>query len=133
MDAVVEFLLKYRPAAFARGTLAYDPVAPVWLMLAMAALAAAMALWGVARSGRSVTPLARLTLASLRLGALALLAWGLCRPVLVVAESLKQRNVVAVLVDDSRSMRIADVDGLPRADQVRRMAGGPARSTRPST
>ena len=125
MDAVVEFLFKYRPAAFSRGTLAYDPVVPVWVVLAMAALAAALALLGAARSGRSVTPLARLTLVSLRLGSVALLAWALCRPVLVVAESLRQRNVVAVLVDDSRSMRIADVEGRPRADQVRRLAGGP--------
>jgi uncharacterized membrane protein len=123
VDAVVEFLLKYRPAAFSRGTLAYDPLIPVWAVLALAALGAALALWTLARPGRSLTSLSRLTLATLRLGTVAVLAWCLCRPVLVVAESLKQRNVVAVLVDDSRSMRIADVNGAPRAATARALAG----------
>ena len=34
------------------------------------------------------------------------------RTVLVVSEAVPQRNVVGVLVDDSRSMRIADLDGV---------------------
>ncbi len=125
MDAVVEFLLKYRPAAFSRGTLAYDPLIPVRAVLLLAALGAALALWTLARPGRSITSLSRLTLATLRLGTVAVMAWCLCRPVLVVAESLKQRNVVAVLVDDSRSMRIADVNGAPRSTALRTLAGGP--------
>ncbi len=125
MDAVVEFLLKYRPAAFTRGTLAYDPVLPIWVVLTIASVAGAMALWNVGRPGRSLSTSARATLGALRLASVALLAWCLCRPVLVVAESLAQRNVVAVLVDDSRSMRIADVKGAPRATALRALAGGP--------
>jgi len=124
VDAVVEFLLKYRPAAFTRGTLAYDPVIPVWAILALAVIGVALALWSLGRPGRALTRFDRATLATLRLGTVALLAWCLCRPVLVVAESLEQRNVVAVLVDDSRSMRIADVDGASRATTVRALAGG---------
>jgi uncharacterized membrane protein len=123
VDAVIEFLLKYRPAAFARGTLAYDPVIPVWIVLVIAALAAALALWTVSRPGRPLTAVSRAVLGTLRLGAVALLAWCLCRPVLVVAESLRQRNVVAVLIDDSRSMRIADVNDKPRASSVQSLAG----------
>ena len=125
MDAVVEFLLKYRPAAFERGLLAYDPVLPVWVVLAIAVAAAVVALATVVRPGRSLGTATRGSLGALRLGTIALLAWALCRPVLVVAESLGQRNVVAVLVDDSRSMRIADVDDAPRSAQVRSLAGGP--------
>ncbi len=124
MDAVAEFLLKYRPAAFARGTLAYDPVLPIGVVLAIAALAIALALFAIARTGGGIGVGTRITLGSLRLGTIALLAWCLCRPVLVVAESLAQRNVVAVLIDDSRSMRIADVNGSPRAAVVRALAGG---------
>lgn len=124
MDAVVEFLLKYRPAAFARGTLAYDLRLPVWAVIALAAAAAGLALWGLARPGRPLSVAARTTLGALRVATVALLAWCLCRPVLVVAETLTQRNVVAVLVDDSRSMRIADVNEQPRAVQVRALAGG---------
>ena len=125
MDAVVEFLLKYRPAAFASGTLDHDPVLPVWGVLLLAATAAAVALWNLiphrARTAAPTLPL----LGVLRVATIALLAWCLCRPVLVVAEALSQRNVVAVLLDDSRSMRIADVDGVPRATTIRTLAGGP--------
>ena len=124
VDAVVEFLLKYRPAAFARGTLAYDPVLPIRVVLAIAAVTMALALFAIARTGRGIGAGTRITLGSLRLGIVALLAWCLCRPVLVVAESLAQRNVVAVLVDDSRSMRIADVNGAPRSATIRTLAGG---------
>jgi uncharacterized membrane protein len=123
VDAVVEFFLKYRPAAFARGALAYDPRLPIWGVLLLAALAAALALWGLARSRTPPSGSTRLTLGALRLASIALLAWCLCRPVLVVAESLTQRNVVAVLVDDSRSMRIADVNAAPRAAIARSLAG----------
>ncbi len=125
MDAVVEFLLKYRPAAFANGTLAFDPVLPVWAVLLIASTAAGVALWNLARQSGRLTGTSRALLGTLRLATVALLAWCLCRPVLVVAEALSQRNVVAVLLDDSRSMRIADVDGAPRATTIRTLAGGP--------
>jgi uncharacterized membrane protein len=39
----------------------------------------------------------------------------LCRPLLVVPTVVPQQSFVAVLVDDSQSMRIADVDGEPRS------------------
>ena len=125
MDAVVEFFLKYRPAAFARGSLAFDPLLPIWAVLALAALAAALAVWGLFRAFPSLTPLRRVALGVMRFGTIGLLALCLCRPVLVVAESLEQRNVVAVLVDDSRSMRIADVSEQPRSATVQALAGGP--------
>jgi uncharacterized membrane protein len=125
VDAVVEFLLKYRPAAFTRGSLAYDPVVPTWIVLAVAALASALVLWTIIRPGRPLARLTRISLGALRLAAIALMAWCLCRPVLVVAESLTQRNVVAVLVDDSRSMRIPDVNGAPRSATITSLAGGP--------
>lgn len=123
MDAVVEFLLKYRPSAFARGTLAYDaPIAP-WIIVAIAIIAAALALAALRRAAALTSPTMRTGIAALRSGAIALLAWCLCRPVLVVAEALAQRNVVAVLVDDSRSMRVADMSGGPRTQTVQTLAG----------
>jgi len=132
VDAVVEFLLKFRPAAFARGALAFDPITPVWLVVALALLAAALAWWSVFRGGAHLATGEKILLGSLRSGVIGLLAWCLCRPVLVVAESLALRNVVAVLVDDSRSMRVKDVDGAARSSVVRRLAGGPDSALRNS-
>ncbi|MBI3789718.1 MAG: hypothetical protein HY275_02435 [Gemmatimonadetes bacterium] len=124
VDALAEFLFKYRPAAFARGALGADPVVPVLLVVALASAVAGLGLWALARQASHEAPRIRGTLGGLRVAAIALLAWCLCRPVLVVAESVAQRNVVAVLVDDSRSMRIADVGGQTRAQAALRLAGG---------
>ena len=49
----------------------------------------------------------RIVLTSLRIAALALVLFCLFRPTLVVRAAVNQQNVVAVLLDDSRSMQIA--------------------------
>ena len=62
-------------------------------------------------------------LLALRLPGLAIVVVALMHPILVVSEAVPQRNVVGVLVDDSRSMRIADLSGTTRADAVRHLLG----------
>ena len=44
---------------------------------------------------------------------------------LLLSAAVPQRNYVGVLIDDSRSMRIADRDGKPRSDWVEHAFGGP--------
>ena len=61
----------------------------------------------------------RVVLTSLRLLALAVVLYCLFRPTLVVRESVDQQNVVAVVLDDSRSMQIHDQDNQPRGQFVR--------------
>ena len=68
-------------------------------------------------------PRDRAVLLALRLAALAIVVVALLHPILVVSEAVPQRNVVGVLVDDSRSMRIADLNGTTRADAVRHLLG----------
>ena len=123
LESVGTFLFKYRPVVFDRGELAFATAWPVVLALVALGLAIpALASYGRAR-GRA-TRRDRAVLAALR--ALALVILGLClaRPVVVVSEAVPQRNVLGVLVDDSRSMRIADVGGKPRADWIRARLGG---------
>ncbi|PYR66576.1 MAG: hypothetical protein DMF88_15805, partial [Acidobacteria bacterium] len=55
----------------------------------------------------------------LRMAALGLVVFCLFRPTLVVKAAIPQQNVVAVLMDDSRSMQIGDWDGKPRAEFLR--------------
>ena len=65
----------------------------------------------------------RIVLAGLRVALITLIAVCLFRPVLVVKAAVEQQNFVAVLLDDSRSMQIADHNGEPRANFVRQEFG----------
>ncbi len=107
MDQLFTFFFKYRPAAFARGTLGFEPPGPWWLAALVGAAALALGATFYLRSARLATR-DRLVLAGLRAGALAVLVVCLSGPVLLVATAVPQRNVVAVLIDDSRSMGIRD-------------------------
>jgi hypothetical protein len=67
----------------------------------------------------------RLVLGALRVAALAVVVFCLFRPMLLLSEAVPQRNYVGVLIDDSRSMQIADRDGRARRDWVAHAFGGP--------
>ena len=60
-----------------------------------------------------------MTLAAIRLAILAIILVCMFRPLLVVRAAVPQQNFLGVLLDDSRSMQIADVDGQPRASFVK--------------
>jgi len=124
LDAGLELLLKYRPALYAQGRVSFDAPPPAMVALGVGgAVVAALVVWTYrhAAAGRSARE--RATLTALRLAALGLLVACLMRPVLVLSASVPRRNTVAVLVDDSRSMRVRDWDGRPRADFPRDALG----------
>ncbi len=113
LDRLFEIVFKYRPVVFGQGDLALasaEPAVPVTL----AAIAAAVAVWAYVRAKDQASRGARGFLLGLRLAALAVLLLVLLRPVLVVRAVEPQRNVLAVLVDDSRSLSIPDPSGRPR-------------------
>ena len=58
----------------------------------------------------------RLALATLRIAILGLVIFSLCQPVLVLHTVVPQQSFVALVLDDSASMQIADVDGAGRGD-----------------
>ena len=115
MDALFELLFKYRPMVWERGDLAFTPP-PTWLAAAAIVLAlAAAATYVRARvrpPGEAVTPAGapgtKLALAGIRVALLAVLLALLARPVLLIPTIVPQQNYLAVLVDDSRSMRLDD-------------------------
>jgi uncharacterized membrane protein len=114
MDGVVAWLFKYPPVLFEQGHLRWG--AP-WLIpaavLAGGLLVVALA-YGRARVRRGGA--GRWPLAALRVGVVVLFAWVVGRPMLVVSTVIPQENALAILVDDSRSMQIADQDGHARAE-----------------
>ncbi len=107
--SVFELLFKVRPVAFESGTFGFEaahPVVVLALALGLAAAAAATYLRCRSRAGsRRVS-----ALAALRLLVVTLLAFALLRPVLRVRAVVPGENFLAVLIDDSRSMRLADGD-----------------------
>ena len=124
-EALFSFLFKYRPAVFAQGDLTFgSPASVIGLVLVAAALGVPAVLTYARVRGKS-TRRDRLVLGGLRAAAIGLLVLCLFRPMLLLSAAVPQRNYVGVLIDDSRSMQIADVDGKPRSDFVRHQFGGP--------
>ena len=115
---VFEFLFKYRPVVFERGDLS---LAVPWWGVILVFLGLGAVVWFALqyrRIGPTIEARDRWVLMALRAAALGVLAFLLLRPVLLVSTVVPRRNFVAVLLDDSRSMRVADEDGETRAQRV---------------
>lgn len=121
-----EFLFKYPPAAYANGHFVFLASWPAhWAAAALAVVFVALAFQFRRRPPRPASlPTARRALLWLLQGGfLALLLLLLWQPALSVAVLKPQQNVIAVLVDDSRSMLMRDPDG-SRLQQARRILQG---------
>jgi uncharacterized membrane protein len=121
-ESLFQFLFVYRPAVFRQGDFRFSPPAGMSFaaIVIVAALVLAFVSYRVLRS--RVEWRRRGVLALLRVAALAVILFCLFRPVLVVKAAVTQQNVVGVLIDDSRSMQIAD-EGGTRGEFVRRTFG----------
>ncbi len=125
LQALFAFLFKYRPSVFQQGDLAFGaPVSVVVLVLVALALGLP-ALISYRRARGRATGRDRWVLLALRTAALLVLVACLFRPMLLLSAAVPQRNFVGVLIDDSRSMQIADRDGKPRDDFVKQQVADP--------
>jgi uncharacterized membrane protein len=95
LESAFQLLFKYRPAVFAEGELAFGVAGPALLALAAAAVAFTASFYTYRTVGGHAT-------------ALLVVLVCLFRPMLLLSAPVPQRNFVGVLVDDSRSMQIAD-------------------------
>ena len=107
---------------FEQGDLGFSPPWPAAIAVVAVLVAMGASVWVDSRSART-TNRSRAALLALRLSALAVFLFALLRPVLVVRTVEAQRNVLAVLVDGSRSMAVADLDAKPRSAFVRDALG----------
>ena len=109
-----EFFFKYPTAIFAKGKFVLLSPWPVWVLALLIVAAGAGLYWNMRRRQHAVISNARTTVIWLAQTAMiALLLFMLWHPALSVARLRPQQNVVAVLIDHSRSMGIAD-DGKTR-------------------
>ena len=122
-EPLFEFLFKYRPLIFEQGELALRASWVGLLALGAAAGAGYLTLRTYLAVRGNSQPLDRAVLTAIRIAALGVLAFCLLRPVLVLSSVVPQENFLGVLIDDSRSMQIADRDETPRYEFVRRQLG----------
>ena len=108
-----EFLFKYPPAIFEKGKFVLLSGWPVWLLALLIAAAAAGLFWNMRRRHGLLTNARSIVIWLAQTALIALILLMLWHPAISVARLRPQQNVVAVLVDHSRSMGIAD-DGKPR-------------------
>jgi len=95
-------------------------IALPWWTLVLVAAAIGVVAWGCyAGAIVPLPPRRRAALSALRALTLLLLIACLLRPVRVVPPAASTDAVVPILVDASRSMRVADVDGMTRIDAAR--------------
>jgi uncharacterized membrane protein len=116
-----EFLFKYPPAVFAKGSFVLLGRWPAWV-LGMAILAAVGLLgWTIWRRRQRMAPglfgLRPPAIWMFQTALIALILFLLWRPALSVATLRPQQNIIAVLVDDSASMGIRE-DGKARIEQA---------------
>ena len=124
-ESLFEFFFKYRPLIFQQGDFALRASWLGLLAVAVAGVAALVTVRTYAQVRGNSQPLDRTILTAVRIAALTVLVFCLLRPVLVLSSVVPQENFLGVLIDDSRSMQIADTDERPRQAFVKSAFGDP--------
>ena len=123
-----EFLFKYPRAVFSKGDLVLLGAWPKWVLVLFLVAAAAGLAWLIRSKLPQASPHVRNWKAGviwlLQFAMAALLLILLWQPAIMVAELRPQQNIIAVLVDDSRSMSIADNGATRESQAVKALEGG---------
>ena len=110
-----EILFKYPISIFHKGKFVFLTPWPLWLLFIAILAAGALLFWHVRRNHGMLSGLRPIAIWLLETGMVALILFLIWHPALSVATLRTQQNVVAVLVDDSRSMSIDDASGTREA------------------
>src|ERR1035438_8373975 len=123
-----EFLLKYPRSVYARGQFALLGAWPKWALALLILAAAAGLAWLIRSRLAQAAPVIRSWRAWVIWGLQTLLAALLLallwQPAMTVAELKPQQNIIAVLVDDSRSMAINEDGSTRQAQAVKALQNG---------
>src|SRR5437762_52045 len=115
--SIFEFFFKYKPIIYQKGHLAFQLLGSRWffvLFILAAAAGAYYAYRNIARDKYSVG------LVALRALTFTLLAFIFLRPVLNISTVLPQESYVAVVIDNSESMKIKDDGQVARSEQLQK-------------
>ncbi|MDE3158013.1 MAG: VWA domain-containing protein, partial [Acidobacteriota bacterium] len=123
-----EFFLKYPRSVYARGQFALLGAWPKWMLVVLILAAAAGLAWLIRSRMAQAVPLIRgwrawviWVLQAMLVAVLLVLLW---QPAITVAELKPQQNIIAVLVDDSRSMAISEGGVTRQAQAVKALENG---------
>jgi uncharacterized membrane protein len=123
-----EFFFKYPRLVYARGQFALLGAWPKWMLLLLILTAAAGLAWLIRSRIASAAPNMRgwrtwviWGLQTLLAALILVLLW---QPAITVAELKPQQNIIAVLVDDSRSMAISEDGSTRQAQAVKALQNG---------
>ena len=124
-----ELLFKYPSAVFRKGQFVLLGKWPAWLLVVVSGAAvvglALLIRWRLQNAAPEVRNWRAWAVWGMQSAFLALVLFLLWQPAIIVAELSSQQNIIAVVVDDSRSMSIADSDGRTReAVAVAALEGG---------
>ncbi len=106
-----EFLFKYPSTIFRKGQFVLLAPWPAWVLVAAILIAGAVLFWHVRRHHGLLTGSRPTAIWLLETAMVALLLALLWHPAISIATLRTQQNVIALLVDDSRSMKIAESGG----------------------
>jgi uncharacterized membrane protein len=122
MSAIIEWLFKYRPLLYERGTFAFRPIWPSWITILFIVGALGGAYWLYRRSAGILPSSWRYGLIGLRAAAFLTIILILLQPMLVLHSVIPQQNFIAVAYDTSKSMEIRDgVQGRSRREIEREL------------
>ena len=100
--------------------MAFAVAVPWWVLIALVGAAGFVAYWAYARPAVPLSPRQRGALSALRFVTLLVILLFLLRPVAITPVSTRDA-AVPILLDASRSMRVADVNGERRIDHATRL------------
>ena len=123
-----EFFFKYPRSVYARGQFAFLGAWPKWTLVLLILAAAAALAWLIRSRLSQAAPAMRgwrvwviWGLQTLLAAILLMLLW---QPAITIAELKPQQNIIAVLVDDSRSMGISEDGSTRQAQAVKALQNG---------
>ncbi len=115
LESLFRLLFNYRPVVFQQGEFRLVPSTGSYLAAAIVAVAVVATFLTYRAAKSKADARHRIVLAVIRTAVLVLVLFCLFRPVLVVKAAVPQQNFLGILIDDSRSMQIADQNAAPRA------------------
>jgi len=123
-----EFFFKYPRSVYARGQFSLLGAWPKWMLVALILVAAAGLAWLIRSRLADAAPVLRSWRVWVIWGLQTLLAslilFLLWQPAITVAELKPQQNIIAVLVDDSKSMAISEDGSTRQAQAVNALQNG---------